>query len=417
MGEARRKAKEGDEVIYKRGKFYWYRFKFNGKLYHQSTRILVGKGVPGEQSPKEKAKAVETGKRQQLALGEVGIKQRPPAPSFTDFCERFEKWVRVEKASKPKTVAFYVNCIRQLQKFEPFKKASLDGIDEGLIAKFIEWRTGQTRKYALRKKKRTELGDTRRLVTTASVNRDLATLRRLLHVARQWKAIEVVPVIRVLPGEKSHERVLSHVEEDRYLNAAPLLLREFASIMLDTGMRPEEICRMRWENIHLEPVNGSRFGYIHNPDGKTKWAKRNLSLTARVHGLLQLRHEAARKPKDGWVFPGGDRRGHLAYDTIDSQHDRTLTKLAPEGEPKNAVRFRLYDLRHTFLTRLGEAGADPFTIQKIAGHASILISQRYVHPTPERIENAFAKLEDYNALKVEQARKELERYQQETLIN
>jgi len=29
-----------------------------------------------------------------------------------------------------------------------------------------------------------------------------------------------------------------------------------------------------------------------------------------------------------------------------------------------------YDLRHTFLTRLGEVNTDPFTIQKIAGHAS-----------------------------------------------
>src|SRR5262249_1390265 len=68
------------------------------------------------------------------------------------------------------------------------------------------------------------------------------------------------------------------------------------------------------------------------------------------------------------------------------------------------ARFRLYDLRHTFLTRLGEAGADPLTIQKIAGHASILISQRYVHPTPERLEDAFAKLETYNGAKVEELR-------------
>ncbi len=59
----------------------------------------------------------------------------------------------------------------------------------------------------------------------------------------------------------------------------------------------------------------------------------------------------------------------------------------------------MYDLRHTALTRLSEAGADPFTIQKIAGHASILVSQRYVHPTPERLEDAFSRLEDYNRSK------------------
>ena len=66
------------------------------------------------------------------------------------------------------------------------------------------------------------------------------------------------------------------------------------------------------------------------------------------------------------------------------------------------VPFRLYDLRHTFLTRLGEAGADAFTIQKMAGHSSILISQRYVHPTPERVEEAISRLEDYNRKKVQE---------------
>ena len=64
----------------------------------------------------------------------------------------------------------------------------------------------------------------------------------------------------------------------------------------------------------------------------------------------------------------------------------------------------LYTLRHTFLTRPGEAGADAFTIQKIAGHSSILISQRYVHPTPERVEQAFTQLEAYNQKKLAEER-------------
>jgi len=130
-------------LIFKRGKYYHYEFEFNGKRYRESTKILVGKGVPGETSPKEMAKQIEASKRQQLALCEAGIKQRPPAPSFSDFCERFNKWVAVEKANKPKTVSFYQNCIRQLLKFDAFKRANLDEIDERLIAKFIEWRTGK----------------------------------------------------------------------------------------------------------------------------------------------------------------------------------------------------------------------------------------------------------------------------------
>ncbi|HET9217564.1 MAG TPA: tyrosine-type recombinase/integrase [Terriglobia bacterium] len=62
--------------------------------------------------------------------------------------------------------------------------------------------------------------------------------------------------------------------------------------------------------------------------------------------------------------------------------------------------FRDVDLRHTFLTRLGEVNTDPFTIQRIAGHSSITMSQRYVHPTPERLEDAFARLDTYNQAKV-----------------
>ncbi len=68
----------------------------------------------------------------------------------------------------------------------------------------------------------------------------------------------------------------------------------------------------------------------------------------------------------------------------------------------------MHSLRHTMLTRLGEAGADAFTIMRIAGHSSVTVSQRYVHPTPEGMERAFERLEDLNAVKFEQAESEAE---------
>jgi len=58
--------------------------------------------------------------------------------------------------------------------------------------------------------------------------------------------------------------------------------------------------------------------------------------------------------------------------------------------------FVLHSLRHTFGTRLGEAGADAFTIMKLMGHSTVIVSQRYVHPSPESIERAFEKLEALN---------------------
>ena len=66
--------------------------------------------------------------------------------------------------------------------------------------------------------------------------------------------------------------------------------------------------------------------------------------------------------------------------------ERTLLKL-----PKD---FVLHSLRHT---RLGESGADAFTIMKlIEGHSSVTVSQRYVHPSPESVERAVAGHEGQN---------------------
>ena len=58
--------------------------------------------------------------------------------------------------------------------------------------------------------------------------------------------------------------------------------------------------------------------------------------------------------------------------------------------------FVLHSLRHTALTRLGEAGADAFTIMKLGGHSSVTVSQRYVHPTGETVQLTFDRLEALN---------------------
>jgi hypothetical protein len=58
--------------------------------------------------------------------------------------------------------------------------------------------------------------------------------------------------------------------------------------------------------------------------------------------------------------------------------------------------FVVYSLRHTFGTRLGESGADAFTIMRVMGHSTVTVSQRYVHPTPETLERAFERLEERN---------------------
>lgn len=60
------------------------------------------------------------------------------------------------------------------------------------------------------------------------------------------------------------------------------------------------------------------------------------------------------------------------------------------------LEFVIHSLRHTMLTRLGESGADAFTIMRIAGHSSVTVSQRHVHPSPESLEKAFERLDAMN---------------------
>lgn len=56
---------------------------------------------------------------------------------------------------------------------------------------------------------------------------------------------------------------------------------------------------------------------------------------------------------------------------------------------KELNHFQPYILRHTALTELAEAGCDVFTLARIAGHSSITITQRYVHPQADAIQRAF----------------------------
>src|SRR2546422_3420580 len=142
----------GEMSLYKRGGVYWYEFVFNGRRYRGTTDIPVGRGVPGDIPPKEKAKQVENAKRHKLALEAAGIPQPDPPPIFSDYAVRFLKWVSTQRAEKPRTVTFYRTRVGLLQKFDTLKNAQLDAINGQLIANYVEWRKGCARTKIFRKK-------------------------------------------------------------------------------------------------------------------------------------------------------------------------------------------------------------------------------------------------------------------------
>jgi hypothetical protein len=71
-------------------------------------------------------------------------------------------------------------------------------------------------------------------------------------------------------------------------------------------------------------------------------------MTPTVHGIIHARWLAAEKPNDGWVWPAPKASvGHMEANSIYEPHRKAVAD--------SGVRpFVFYNLRHTFLTRLGE---------------------------------------------------------------
>jgi integrase len=175
---------------------------------------------------------------------------------------------------------------------------------------------------------------------------------------------------------------MSHAQERNYLEFAPQPLKDAALLLLDTGLRVGELRFLEWEDVHLQPARDAKYGFIHVPKGKSRNAKRNISLTPRVRAMLDSRKPSG---QSAYVFTDESGTKPISIWTLEDQHKRMRQALKL---PADAV---IHSFRHTFGTRLGEAGPDAFTIMKAMGHSTV-VSQKHVHPTPEAIERPFERL-------------------------
>ncbi len=182
---------------------------------------------------------------------------------------------------------------------------------------------------------------------------------------------------------RAHPRIDHDADPgEAVLRCLPIPLADIALLLLDTGLRLGEALSLDWPQVKLEPAQGAKFGYLTVLSRKAKSKKsRNVPLSERIVQMLKRHTPTA----DGHVFHRGDgspwSNSHLGQ-----QHSRVraLLKMPPD--------FVLHSLRHTFGTRLGESGADAFTIMRLMGHSSVTVSQRYVHPSPEAVELAYERL-------------------------
>jgi integrase len=347
-------------MIYKRGNIYWYKFMWKGKLYRQSTR----QGNP------RVARQMEAAHRTALAKGEVGLRDRRPVPTLAAFIDgRVLPWAEATFGTGcPKNFKWYRDQCRVLRAYRPLAACTLDMITSESAAEFAAHRLREGKQVA-------------------TVNSALRVLRRILNLAVEWGVIDHAPKIKLLGGERRRERVVTPEEEAKYLAAASEPLASIATVLVDTGMRPEECFRLRWEHVLW---GSGRYGALLVTGGKTASARRLLPMTPRVRAVLQARWNAAGRPVEGWVWPARTRCGHVVPNSIYGQHLAALK--ASQVRP-----FVLYSLRHTFLTRLGASGCDAWTLARIAGHSSVAVSARYVHPSQGQIIEAMVRLSGHNS--------------------
>ncbi len=83
-----------------------------------------------------------------------------------------------------------------------------------------------------------------------------------------------------------------------------------------------------------------------------------------------------------------------------------MRKILKEGPP---IGFVLYDFRHTFATRLAQAGVDLATLAALLGHNSLRIVQKYVHPTADHKRKAMETYERSLAAAAEATKEESEK--------
>jgi integrase len=117
----------------------------------------------------------------------------------------------------------------------------------------------------------------------SSVNSTIRVVRRALHLAAEWGAIDAAPRIHRLPGERQREQVVTPEEEGQYLIVAEKNDPELGHAVIclvDTGLRPDEFYRLRWDHINW------RNGTLFIAHGKTKAARRVLHMTPRLRFVL-----------------------------------------------------------------------------------------------------------------------------------
>lgn len=338
--------------LLKRGSVWWSYFYIDGIRHQQTTGT----------SNKRQAEAIERKLKEEIHAGRFQLVNYDPNLQVDELVARF----LAEAHPRP----HHLHQIKILLPY--FGGMAVRALNRNMAADYRQWRLK------------------RKTVTDATINRALSVLRHILYWALDEQIIMANPMARVpLVRERRLKRpVMSIVEEDQLLPVLPDYLLRIVVAALDTGMRRGEILKQRWEDVDLSRriLSVSRSKTVGGEG-------REIPLTNRLADLL-----AAIPDRKDFVFTyhgsplSWIRKGWLA--ALKRAHLR---------------HFRFHDLRHTFNTRLMEAGVIQDIRMAIMGHSDgPKVHSMYTHVDMPAKRKAISQLEAW----VNQQRGELNNRQE-----
>ena len=331
--------------LVKRGTTWWMPFMYQGQQVRKSTG----------NTDKRLAEAILGQVRVQIIEGRFFEKPESQQRTLTDLLDRYLS----EHAARRANYRRDRTSVKDLKTF--FGNPTLDQITPKRIVAYKNHRYTDG-------------------VKPATINRELASLRKAFNLARrecEWCEDNPVCRVSVEQEHNTRDRWLTADEEPQFMSAAPAWLRELMVFAIHSGMRQGEILGLTWTGVDLFRRTGTVF--------KSKNGERR-TLPLNQTALALLKHKAGSRSVDTeLVFPS-EARTRLNASNISRALNLVLKKA-------QLTDFHFHDLRHTCATRMVQAGVDLYKVQRLLGHKSPIMTQRYAHHYPDRLRDGVEALE------------------------
>ena len=246
---------------------------------------------------------------------------------------------------------------------------------------------------------------------TATVNRVLSELRRILNWAVGRELLPASPFVRgglaaIKLGHEDNQRDrrISEDEEDTLLSHSSPRIRALIIIALDTGVRRGEMLEITAKNVNLD------HGEIVLRGATTKSGKtRTVPIsTVRLRAVVEwFLSDAAGKRKPPHAPLVSTEAGEpistfrrawedanlRAHGFTPQRVRKTGALLAPSQLALGQIDLHWHDLRHEYASRLAERRVPITEIQRLLGHASVQTTERYISTTLARLKRSSVVLE------------------------